>query len=56
MYFYTIKIAGFNEGGTGPLSKGTSVRLGMSGDISLAPYLGPSFWATSLILLCKSLF
>uniref|UniRef100_A0AC34QHM4 Fibronectin type-III domain-containing protein n=2 Tax=Panagrolaimus sp. JU765 TaxID=591449 RepID=A0AC34QHM4_9BILA len=36
MYFYTVKVAGFNEGGLGPLSKPTSIRLGMSGDINCA--------------------
>jgi hypothetical protein len=34
MYYYTIKVAGFNEGGIGPVSKPTSIRLGVSGDFN----------------------
>uniref|UniRef100_A0A7E4WCE2 Down syndrome cell adhesion molecule-like protein Dscam2 n=1 Tax=Panagrellus redivivus TaxID=6233 RepID=A0A7E4WCE2_PANRE len=34
MYFYTIKVAGFNEGGVGPVSEPTSIRLGMSSDLN----------------------
>uniref|UniRef100_A0AC34GP16 Uncharacterized protein n=1 Tax=Panagrolaimus sp. ES5 TaxID=591445 RepID=A0AC34GP16_9BILA len=34
MYYYTIKVAGFNEGGIGPVSKPTSIRLGVSSDFN----------------------
>uniref|UniRef100_A0A914DR71 Fibronectin type-III domain-containing protein n=1 Tax=Acrobeloides nanus TaxID=290746 RepID=A0A914DR71_9BILA len=34
MYYYTIKVSGFNEGGIGPLSEPTSIRLGMSEDLN----------------------